>query len=120
MDERRDGFAFLDIVRVANKGVAFGAFGGAGWLVPVLSVVASGAVLLWFARHSTEPWTWLPAGLVLGGAIGNLMDRVLRGEVTDFLKLPHWPAFNFADIAITIGVVLLVAIAEMNSRRHEG
>ncbi len=116
--ERRDGIAFLDLVRVGNKGVAFGALGGQGWLVPLLTVAASAAVLAWFARHAEEPGTWLPAGLVLGGAVGNFWDRVTRGEVTDFLKLPHWPAFNLADVAITCGVILLVVTAEMNSRRN--
>lgn len=117
MGERHDGFAFLDIVRVGNKGVAFGVLGGHGWLVPALSIVASIAVLVWFAKHAREPWTWLPAGLVIGGAFGNFVDRGTQGEVTDFIKLPHWPAFNIADIAITCGVILLVILAEMNSRR---
>ena len=47
---------------------------------------------------------WLPTGLLLGGAVGNVVDRVRDGAVTDFVKLPHWPAFNVADAAITLGV----------------
>ena len=116
--ERQDGIAFLDLVRVSNKGVAFGALDGHGWLVPLLTVAATAAVLVWFGNHATDAWAWLPAGLVLGGALGNLWDRIQRGEVTDFLKLPHWPAFNVADVAITVGVALLVLTAEVNSRKH--
>jgi signal peptidase II len=116
--ERRNGIAFLDLVRVSNKGVAFGALGNYGWLVPLLTVAATAAILVWFAKHASDSWAWLPAGLVLGGAIGNFWDRIQRGEVTDFLKLPHWPAFNVADIAITAGVILLVITAEVNSRNR--
>ena len=116
--ERRDGIAFLDFVRVGNKGVAFGALGGTGWLVPALTVAASVAILIWFARHATQSGTWVPTGLVIGGALGNFWDRVQRGEVTDFIKLPHWPAFNIADMAITCGVIVLVITAELNSRQR--
>ena len=55
---------------------------------------------------------WLPTGLLLGGAAGNLIDRVRLGAVTDFVKLPHWPAFNVADICITVGVIVLIYVLE--------
>ena len=61
----------------------------------------------------------MPAGLLLGGAAGNLLDRLREGYVTDFVKLPRWPAFNVADIAITIGVVALVYVLEGAPRRRE-
>jgi signal peptidase II len=54
---------------------------------------------------------WLPCGLIVGGALGNLLDRLREGVVTDFIKLPDWPAFNVADAAITIGVLALVWVA---------
>ena len=54
-------------------------------------------------------WIWLPTGLLLGGALGNIVDRIREGAVIDFIKLPHWPAFNVADIAITVGVIVLAA-----------
>ena len=55
---------------------------------------------------------WLPTGLLVGGAIGNIIDRLRDGAVTDFLKLPHWPAFNVADMAITFGVLALFYVLE--------
>jgi signal peptidase II len=60
---------------------------------------------------------WLPTGMLVGGAIGNLIDRVAYGSVIDFIKLPHWPAFNLADTSITVGVVILVVLIEFNARR---
>jgi signal peptidase II len=54
---------------------------------------------------------------VIGGAVGNIIDRIRSGAVTDFIKLPHWPAFNFADAAITVGVVALVVLVEVDARR---
>ena len=53
----------------------------------------------------TRPWLWLPTGLLVGGAIGNLIDRLAHGSVIDFIKLPAWPAFNVADMSITFGVL---------------
>ena len=55
---------------------------------------------------------WLPTGLLVGGAIGNLIDRLSHGSVTDFIKLPFWPAFNVADMAITFGVLALLYVLE--------
>jgi len=67
--------------------------------------------------HLNRPLVWLPTGLLLGGAAGNLLDRIRIGSVTDFIKLPHWPAFNLADIAITVGVIALVYVLEGPPRR---
>ena len=53
--------------------------------------------------------------MLVGGAVGNLIDRIAHGSVIDFIKLPHWPAFNFADMAVTIGVVILVFVIERGS-----
>jgi len=114
--ERRDLLGPLDLVRVSNQGVAFGFMNGAGWVVPAITLAALTGVLIWFGTHTSAYLAWIPAGLVLGGAAGNLWDRLQAGAVTDFIKLPHWPAFNIADMAITIGVVALVAIAEIYGR----
>lgn len=120
LDERRDFLPLLDLVRVRNTGVAFGAFSGGRWFVPLLAGFALLGVVGWFALKPNRPGAWLPAGLIVGGAIGNLIDRIRLGAVTDFLKLPHWPAFNVADIAVTAGVVLLVLVVERDGRgRHD-
>jgi signal peptidase II len=108
----------LKLVHVRNSGVAFGAFSGGGAIVVVLVVVALVALLLYFATHVHQPLVWLPTGLLLGGAIGNIVDRITRGEVTDFIKVPHWPAFNVADIAVTFGVLALLWAIELGERQR--
>jgi signal peptidase II len=108
----------LQLVHVDNTGVAFSLFAGGGTLVLVITLVALAALTAYFAMRPGRRLLWLPTGLLLGGAIGNMIDRVRVGAVTDFIKLPHWPAFNVADIAITVGVVTLVYAIEMGSRRE--
>jgi len=106
--ERIDLFAGVDLVRVANRGIAFGLLDGAGSLVIVLAAVAFAALLGVFLAASERRGLWLPIGLLAGGAIGNLIDRVDQGAVTDFVDLGPWPAFNMADVEITLGVAILV------------
>ena len=108
---------FFRLVLVENPGAAFGLFADSGApariLLTVVSVGVSGgiAVYLWFARPPLREA--LGCALVLGGAAGNLCDRILRGKVTDFLDFHiqqwHYPAFNVADSAIVVGAILLVA-----------
>ena len=102
----------VHLVHVRNTGVAFSLFSGGGTLVLVFTFVALAVLVGYFTIRPTKPWLWLPTGLLIGGAIGNLIDRVAHGAVTDFIKLPHWPAFNVSDIAITFGVVILVFVLE--------
>ena len=102
----------VKLVHVRNDGVAFGLDVGGATLVIVLIALALLGLVLYFARHSARPMIWLPVGLLLGGALGNIVDRIRDGAVTDFLKIPAWPAFNLADIAITVGVVSLVYVLE--------
>src|SRR5579862_9996401 len=100
----------VQLVDVRNSGVAFGFFSGGGALVLVLTLSALSALLVYFALRPRRPLLWLPTGLLVGGAIGNLVDRVVSGSVTDFIKLPFWPAFNVADMAITFGVLTLLYV----------
>jgi signal peptidase II len=102
----------VELVHTRNTGVAFGALAGGGAIVSVVIAVALGALLAFFATHADRPLIWLPTGMLLGGALGNVVDRVRIGGVTDFVKLPAWPAFNVADAAITVGVVVLVFVLE--------
>ncbi|MGK2932757.1 MAG: signal peptidase II [Solirubrobacterales bacterium] len=97
----------LEFTHVHNDGVAFGLAGGGGVFVIVLSLVALVALGVFVAAAPGRSATWLAGGLILGGASGNLIDRIRLGYVTDFISLPHWPAFNLADCAITVGVVAL-------------
>lgn len=110
--EHRSVFLGVDIVNVRNKGVAFGFLGGGGAIVAVVTASALALLVVWFALHSNRALIWLPTGLLLGGAIANLIDRARLGAVRDFIDLPLWPAFNLADTAITFGVLALLYVLE--------
>jgi signal peptidase II len=102
----------IQLVHVRNSGVAFGFLSGGGALVLLFTFAALAVLLTYFVSHPTRPWLWVPTGLLVGGALGNLLDRILNGAVTDFIKLPHWPAFNVADMSITFGVLALLWVLE--------
>jgi signal peptidase II len=118
LGESNSVFPAVSFVHVRNKGVAFGFFSGSGWLVPALTAVALGALVTYFVTHPRRSGLWLATGLLVGGAIGNVIDRIHDGAVTDFIKLPHWDAFNVADMAITFGVLTLLWVLEGPRRRH--
>jgi signal peptidase II len=102
----------ISLVHVRNTGVAFGAFAGGGIIVVVLVAAALSALLYYFVTHIDKRLVWLPTGMLLGGSIGNIIDRIRDGAVTDFVKLPAWPAFNVADMSITFGVLVLLWVIE--------
>ena len=102
----------VDFVHVRNTGVAFSIFSGGGTFVLVFTLLALALLVGYFARHPERPVLWLPTGMLVGGALGNLIDRIANGAVTDFIKLPHWPAFNVADMSITFGVLALLWVLE--------
>jgi len=102
----------VTLVHVRNTGVAFSLFSGGGTLVLVVTLAALAVLIAYFVRRPDRRWLWLPTGMLTGGAIGNLIDRIANGAVTDFIKLPHWPAFNVADMSITFGVLVLLWVLE--------
>ncbi len=102
----------IDLVHVRNTGVAFSLFSGRGVAVLLFTLVALALLCLYLVLRPNRPWLWVPTGLLVGGAVGNLIDRILSGAVTDFIKLPLWPAFNIADIAITLGIIALLLVLE--------
>jgi signal peptidase II len=108
----------IKLVNVRNSGIAFGMFSGGGALLVIFAVVALTALLVFFFTHRDRPLVWLPTGLLIGGAAGNLIDRVRESAVTDFIDFPAWPAFNVADIAITFGVLSLLYVLEGPPSRH--
>jgi signal peptidase II len=110
--EERDVFFGIDLTYVRNEGVAFGALGDGGALVVVLTVVALAGLTLYFAFNARRPWLWLPAGAIIGGALGNLADRAREGAVIDYVDPVLWPAFNLADAAIVIGILGLLYVVE--------
>jgi signal peptidase II len=103
----------LALVDTRNHGVAFGFLPGDHLAVTIVIGVALLGLLAYFARHATRPLIWLPTGMLIGGALGNIVDRLREGSVTDFIKLPlGWPPFNLADTSITLGVLILVLVIE--------
>jgi signal peptidase II len=117
--EIRGIVAGVKLVNVRNSGVAFGQLQNGGAIVAAVIAVAVLALLVYFARSGSRALIWLPTGLVLGGAAGNVVDRLREGAVVDFVKLPHWPAFNVADAAITVGVVILLVVVERGERARD-
>ena len=114
--EERDLVLAIKLVNTRNTGVAFGQLQDGGVIVAVVIAIAVCALLAYFARHANVPLIWLPTGMLLGGALGNIVDRIGEGAVIDFVKLPYWPAFNVADASITIGVVILLVVIERGER----
>ena len=111
-EQQESVFAGIKIVNVRNTGVAFGQLQDGGVIVAIVIALAVMALLAYFARHARRRLMWLPTGMLLGGALGNIIDRVREGAVVDFVKLPYWPAFNVADVAITFGVIVLLFVME--------
>jgi signal peptidase II len=115
--EARGVLPGIQLVNTHNRGVAFGFLPGSHVGVTILIVVALVALLVYFARHASTHLIWLPTGMLLGGALGNIVDRVRHGSVTDFIKLPlGWPPFNLADTSITIGILVLFLLIDRSRR----
>ena len=101
---------------VRNSGAAFSMATGYTW---VLTLIATGVVIgiIWMGRRLVSPWWAIGLGMILGGAMGNLVDRFfrspgpLRGHVVDFLSIGWWPVFNVADPSVVGGAILLVALS---------
>lgn len=115
---------FLAILESRNAGAAFGLATGATIVLSVVAIAVAAVIVRESRRLHSSAWA-LALGLLLGGALGNLGDRVfrspglLRGQVVDWIALPHWPVFNLADSAITVGGVLAVGLA-VAGRRLDG
>jgi signal peptidase II len=107
---------FFRITLVHNTGAAFGLFPAQSLMLTIFAIIAGTVVLFFvFYGHRYFPWlentsVMLTFGLVLGGTVGNLIDRFRYGHVTDFIDFGFWPAFNIADSAVTIGVILFALI----------
>lgn len=106
----------LRVIRNPGAAFGFGAFGPASTLVLSLIAIAVVIVLVRFVSRISDPWWALALGLVLGGALGNLVDRftrtpgVLRGHVVDFFQIPNFPIFNVADISLTLAVAIILIL----------
>ena len=106
--------SFFNLVQVYNKGVSFGMFNDLSYGIIILSLLSFSITIIlfiWLARVN-QKHLGIALGLVIGGAYGNLIDRIINGAVADFLDFHimqyHWPAFNLADSAITVGAMILI------------
>ena len=108
--ERVDIALGFELADVRNRGIAFGLFADGQALVIAVTAAALVLILGYFALNPSRPGAWLGVGLLAGGAVGNLLDRVRADEVTDFIDPPLWPAFNIADIAIIAGILVIVLV----------
>lgn len=111
LGEEREVTSFLDLVHARNDGVAFGLFDGSGLALTLVALAGLVLLVVYLARVGSSTATWVAVGAIGGGAAGNLIDRVARGEVVDYLDLSFWPAFNLADAAITLGVAALAILS---------
>lgn len=117
-----DGFIPLigsqvGFTHIVNTGASFGMLNGMNAVLVVVAVLMCAALIIW--RKELAPWKGgdVLVGLILGGVIGNLIDRLWIGGVTDFLKVGPWPAFNVADSTLTLGIIGLICITLINERK---
>jgi signal peptidase II len=108
MGESHKVLPFLYLQRTANNGVAFGLLGGSTSVIVVANIVAMLVVGLYVAMERRAVLAGIAGGVVLGGSLGNFVQRITAdGHVTDFLKFPHWPNFNMADVFIDAGIAAI-------------
>lgn len=111
---------YARIVHWHNSGAAFGMFQNGNLVFTILAFVVIGAILYYFPQVENDDWTLkLAMGLQLGGAAGNLIDRLLAGRVTDFISVSVFPVFNIADASITVGVLVLLLGVWIKERQEK-
>lgn len=115
LGEEIEAIGPVDLTLSHNSGVAFGLASGGGVRLVLVTALALGVVGYLFSRDPIRPGMWVAAGLLAGGALGNLADRIRADAVTDYIAIGSWPAFNLADVAVTLGVLVLAF-----SYLHEG
>lgn len=114
---------YARILHWQNEGAAFGMFQGWGSAIIILSFVVIGMIIYYFPQIPKTDWAFrLALSLQMGGAIGNLVDRLKFGEVTDFVSVGNFPLFNVADSCITVGAILMVVafvVQEIQERKNK-
>jgi len=99
--------SLVKLVSVDNSGVAFGQFAGLGAMIFIVIFLVSAFLIVYLIKNPRQPLLATATGLIIGGALGNAIDRIDSGAVYDFISIGPWPAFNLADSAIVIGAILL-------------
>ncbi|MFN8383062.1 MAG: signal peptidase II [Anaerolineales bacterium] len=111
---------YARIVHWYNSGAAFGIFQNGNLVFTILAFIVIGAIIYYFPHVESSDWTLKVAmGLQLAGAGGNLVDRLMRGKVTDFISVGVFPVFNIADASISVGVAVLLLGVWLNERREK-
>jgi len=111
---------YARIVHWYNKGAAFGMFQNGNIVFTILAFIVIGAIIYYYPRVEAGDWTLrLAMGLQLGGAAGNLIDRLRVGQVTDFISVGTFPVFNIADASISVGVAVLLLGVWLNERKEK-
>ena len=110
---------FFSLIHIKNTGMAFGLFQGRNWLFIIIGIILIGIIVVAGINFwKSDRLTSMVFALVLGGALGNMTDRIVYGKVTDFLDFfigsYHWPAFNVSDSAITVGAILMILRGVLN------
>ena len=98
----------LHLTFVQNKGAAFGLFYGKGWLLLIIGAIVIATIIYFHFKLSSKSFYQMPLALILGGSLGNFLDRLFLGHVVDYIDFRIWPVFNLADIMINLGVALLI------------
>lgn len=103
---------YLTFTHVRNTGAAFGMFRDTNTLFIILPILVAGAIIVYSVRQGRQPWPLVLAfGMQVGGALGNVVDRIVIGGVTDFIDVHWWPIFNVADSSVVIGTAVLAIVA---------
>lgn len=105
LGETQEILPFFAFERTRNTGVAFGLLRGGGALIIVANIVAMLIVLAYVFLERRPILGGLSGGLIIGGSLGNLVQRIAEGKVTDFMKFPYWPNFNMADVFLVVGII---------------
>ena len=109
---------FFQITHIGNTGIAFGLFSGGGMIFALIAIVVTGAIVyIAYTLPAGHTAMRIILGIVLGGAIGNLIDRLRQGYVTDFLDFGPWPVFNVADMAVVFGAIALAIMMFYEERQ---
>ena len=109
---------YARLFHIQNRGVSFGMFQGGNTVFIILTTVIVAAIV-YYVSHMEHPsdWMWVAAGMYLGGAVGNLIDRLTIGAVTDFISVGSFYIFNIADASINVSVVLLLLLSWLHERK---
>lgn len=110
--------SYMRLFHTQNTGVAFGMLQGTNIIFAILAVIVSGAIVYYYPRVTKDDWTLRVAlSMQLAGALGNLVDRVVFGQVTDFISVGNFAVFNVADSSITVGVAILILGVWLQERK---